>query len=76
MKGTKPTGEERHTAILLEQELTETRESLKAVSTEKDETNKQYQNYVKQLDMQQAKLLNEVCYIFLVKKDLGKVRMH
>ncbi|XP_076665638.1 golgin subfamily A member 2 [Andrena cerasifolii] len=60
MKGTKPTEEERQAAILLEQELTETRESLKAVSTEKDETNKQYQNYVKQLDMQQAKLLNEV----------------
>ena len=60
MKGTKPTEEERHAAILLEQELAQTRESLKAVSTEKDETNKQYQNYVKQLDMQQAKLLNEV----------------
>ena len=60
MKGTKPTEEERQAAILLEQELSETRESLKAVSTEKDETNKQYQNYVKQLDMQQAKLLNEL----------------
>ena len=70
MKGTKPTEEERHAAIILEQELTQTRESLKAVSTEKDETNKQYQNYVKQLDMQQAKLLNEVCYIFLTNKGI------
>ena len=71
MKGTKPTEEERHAAIVLEQELAQTRESLKAVSTEKDETNKQYQNYVKQLDMQQAKLLNEV---EVQKKTIGDLK--
>ncbi|OAD58137.1 Golgin subfamily A member 2 [Eufriesea mexicana] len=59
MKGAASTGEEKHTSILLEQELAQTKESLKIVSIEKDETNKQYQNYVKQLDAQQAKLLEE-----------------
>ncbi|XP_076164834.1 golgin subfamily A member 2 isoform X1 [Ptiloglossa arizonensis] len=60
MKGATSTEEERHAGALLEQELIQTKESLRAVSTEKDEANKQYQNYVKQLDIQQAKLLDEV----------------
>ncbi|XP_076234729.1 golgin subfamily A member 2 [Calliopsis andreniformis] len=59
MKGTTPSEEERHAVTLLEQELAQIKETLKTVSTEKDETNKQYQNYVKQLDMQQMKLLEE-----------------
>lgn len=49
--------------VLLEQELAQAKESLKIISTEKDEANKQYQNYVKRLDTQQAKLLDEVYYI-------------
>lgn len=60
MKDATPSEGEKHVATLLEQKLAQTKESLKAVSTEKDETNKQYQNYVKQLDMQQMKLLEEV----------------
>lgn len=60
MKGMSITEEEKHTAILLEQELAQTKESLKIVNNEKDEINKQYQNYVKQLDTQQAKLLEKV----------------
>lgn len=36
------------------------RETLKLVNNEKDEASKQYQNYVRQLDAQQAKLFNEV----------------
>lgn len=56
------TEEEKHTAILLEQELVQTKESLKIVNNEKDEINKQYQNYVKQLDTQQTKLLEKVFY--------------
>lgn len=60
MKGMSITEEEKHTVILLEQELTQTKESLKIVNNEKDEINKQYQNYVKQLDAQQAKLLEKV----------------
>jgi len=36
------------------------RETLKLVNNEKDEASRQYQNYVRQLDTQQAKLLNEV----------------
>ncbi|KOC70191.1 Golgin subfamily A member 2 [Habropoda laboriosa] len=60
MKGATPTEEEKHAVILLEQELAQTKESLKVVNTEKDEANKQYQNYVKQLDAQQTKLLDEI----------------
>lgn len=41
------------------------RETLKLVNNEKDEANRQYQNYVRQLDTQQAKLLNEVCKYLL-----------
>ncbi|CAL7950861.1 unnamed protein product [Xylocopa violacea] len=60
MKGATPTEEEKHAAILLEQELAQMKESLKAVNTEKDEISKQYQNYVKQLDAQQTKMLEEI----------------
>ncbi|XP_060826118.1 golgin subfamily A member 2-like [Bombus pascuorum] len=60
MKVATTTEEEKHAVILLEQELTQTKEALKIVSVEKDEANKQYQNYVKQLDTQQAKLLEEI----------------
>ncbi|XP_054012091.1 golgin subfamily A member 2-like [Hylaeus anthracinus] len=60
MKGATPTEEERNAGNILEQELIQTKESLRAVTTEKEEANKQYQNYIKQLDTQQAKLLNEV----------------
>lgn len=67
MKGATSTEEERHAGALLEQELIQTKESLRAVSTEKDEANKQYQNYVKQLDIQQAKLLDEVYYTLFIK---------
>lgn len=60
LKGNTPTEENKHTVILLEQELAQTKESLKIVNTEKDEVNKQYQNYVKQLDVQHAKLLDQI----------------
>lgn len=60
MKVATTTEEEKHAVILLEQELAQTKEALKIVSVEKDEANKQYQNYVKQLDTQQAKLLEEI----------------
>ncbi|XP_012145130.2 golgin subfamily A member 2 [Megachile rotundata] len=60
LKGTTPTEEDKHTVILLEQELAQAKESLKIVNTEKDEVNKQYQNYVKQLDVQHAKLLDQI----------------
>ncbi|XP_071869539.1 golgin subfamily A member 2 [Bombus fervidus] len=60
MKVATTTEEEKHAVILLEQELTQTKEALKIVNVEKDEANKQYQNYVKQLDTQQAKLLEEI----------------
>lgn len=36
------------------------RETLMLVNNEKDEANRQYQNYVRQLDAQQTKLLDEV----------------
>jgi len=45
---------------VLEQQLAQMRETLKLVNNEKDEASRQYQNYVRQLDAQQAKLLNEV----------------
>ncbi|KAF3424943.1 hypothetical protein E2986_09406 [Frieseomelitta varia] len=60
MKVATTTEEEKHAVNLLEQELAQTKESLRIVSTEKDEANKQYQNYVKQLDAQQAKLSEEI----------------
>lgn len=60
MRGATPTEEEKQTSVLMEQELAQTRESLKAVTAERDEASRQYQNYVKQLDAQQAKLLDEM----------------
>ena len=60
LKGTTPTEEDKHAMVLLEQELAQAKESLKIINTEKDEANKQYQNYVKRLDTQQAKLLDEI----------------
>lgn len=62
--------ESQHQAVtVLEQQLTQMRETLKLVNNEKDEANRQYQNYVRQLDSQQAKLLNEVhkkIYIYII----------
>lgn len=59
---TSQTLESQHqTVTALEQQLIQMRETLKLVSNEKEEASKQYQNYVRQLDVQQAKLLNEVC---------------
>ena len=60
LKGTTPTEEDKHAMVLLEQELAQAKESLKIINIEKDEANKQYQNYVKRLDTQQAKLLDEI----------------
>ncbi|XP_025154179.1 golgin subfamily A member 2 isoform X2 [Harpegnathos saltator] len=58
---TSQTLESQHQAVtVLEQQLTQMRETLKLVNNEKDEANRQYQNYVRQLDAQQAKLLNEL----------------
>ncbi|XP_072753850.1 golgin subfamily A member 2 isoform X1 [Anoplolepis gracilipes] len=58
---TSQTLESQHqTVTILEQQLAQMRETLRLVSNEKDETSRQYQNYVRQLDAQQAKLLNEV----------------
>ncbi|XP_011873116.1 PREDICTED: golgin subfamily A member 2 [Vollenhovia emeryi] len=48
------------TVTVLEQQLAQMRETLKLVNSEKDEASRQYQNYVRQLDTQQAKLFNEV----------------
>lgn len=48
------------TVTVLEQQLAQMRETLKLVNNEKDEASRQYQNYVRQLDAQHAKLLNEV----------------
>lgn len=61
MTDTSQTLESQHqTATVMEQQLAQMRETLKLVSNEKDEANRQYQNYVRQLDIQQTKLLNEV----------------
>ncbi|XP_018337063.1 PREDICTED: golgin subfamily A member 2-like [Trachymyrmex septentrionalis] len=58
---TSQTLESQHqTVTVLEQQLAQMRETLKLVNNEKDEASKQYQNYVRQLDAQQAKLFNEV----------------
>ncbi|KAL0114546.1 hypothetical protein PUN28_011681 [Cardiocondyla obscurior] len=58
---TSQTLESQHqTVTVLEQQLAQMRETLKLVNNEKDEASRQYQNYVRQLDAQQAKLLNEV----------------
>lgn len=58
---TSQTLESQHqTVTVLEQQLMQMRETLKLVSNEKDEASRQYQNYVRQLDAQQAKLLNEL----------------
>ncbi|XP_039308505.1 golgin subfamily A member 2 isoform X2 [Solenopsis invicta] len=58
---TSQTLESQHqTVTILEQQLAQMRETLKLVNNEKDEASKQYQNYVRQLDAQQAKLLNEI----------------
>ncbi|XP_020294016.1 golgin subfamily A member 2-like [Pseudomyrmex gracilis] len=48
------------TVTTLEQQLVQLKETLKLVSNEKDEASKQYQNYVRQLDMQQANLRDEL----------------
>lgn len=55
----------------MEQQLAQVKETLKLVSNEKDETSRQYQNYVRQLDIQQVNLRDEVCVnvcIILTKK--------
>ncbi|XP_032682867.1 golgin subfamily A member 2-like [Odontomachus brunneus] len=58
---TSQTLESQHQAVtVLEQQLAQMRETLKLVNNEKDEASRQYQNYVRQLDAQQAKLLNEL----------------
>lgn len=58
---TSQTLESQHqTVTVLEQQLAQMRETLKLVNNEKDEASRQYQNYVRQLDAQQAKLFNEV----------------
>ncbi|XP_012536642.1 golgin subfamily A member 2 [Monomorium pharaonis] len=58
---TSQTLESQHqTVTILEQQLAQMRETLKLVNNEKDEASRQYQNYVRQLDGQQAKLINEV----------------
>lgn len=62
MTDTSQTQESQHqTVTTLEQQLGQMRDTLKLVNDEKDEASKQYQNYVRQLDAQQANLLNEVC---------------
>ncbi|XP_071631430.1 golgin subfamily A member 2 [Temnothorax longispinosus] len=58
---TSQTLESQHqTVTVLEQQLAQMRETLKLVNNEKNEASRQYQNYVRQLEAQQAKLLNEV----------------
>lgn len=58
---TSQTLESQHqTVTVLEQQLAQMRETLRLVNNEKDEASRQYQNYVRQLDAQQAKLFNEV----------------
>ncbi|KAL6444057.1 hypothetical protein ACFW04_001777 [Cataglyphis niger] len=58
---TSQTLESQHqTVTVLEQQLAQMRETLRLVNNEKDETSRQYQNYIRQLDAQQAKLLNEI----------------
>lgn len=65
MTDTSQTLESQHqTVTALEQQLMQMRETLKLVNNEKDEASRQYQNYVRQLDAQQTKLLNEV-YIYV-----------
>ncbi|XP_066595608.1 golgin subfamily A member 2-like isoform X2 [Prorops nasuta] len=49
-----------HSVTMLEQQLTQMKETLKLVNDEKDEANKQYQQYVKHLDEQQRKLQKQV----------------
>lgn len=61
MTDTSQTLESQHqTVTVMEQQLAQIKKTLKLVNNEKDEANKQYQNYVRQLDTQQAKLLIEV----------------
>nr|XP_033324127.1 golgin subfamily A member 2-like [Megalopta genalis] len=60
MTGAIPTEEEKYAANVLEQELAHVKESLNVVNIEKDETVKQYENYVKQLDTQHDKLVEEI----------------
>ncbi|XP_070161136.1 golgin subfamily A member 2 [Polyergus mexicanus] len=58
---TSQTLESQHqTVTVLEQQLAQMRETLRLMNNEKDETSRQYQNYIRQLDAQQAKLLNEI----------------
>ena len=48
------------TTTVFEQQLIQLKEALKSVNTEKDEVNKQYQNYVQQLDERYMKVINDV----------------
>ncbi|XP_078034982.1 golgin subfamily A member 2 [Augochlora pura] len=60
MTGAIPTEEDKNTANVLEQELAYVKESLNVVNNEKDVAVKQYENYVKQLDVQHDKLVEEI----------------
>ncbi|XP_015108705.1 golgin subfamily A member 2 [Diachasma alloeum] len=48
------------TQTVLEQQLSQLRETLKSVNNEKEETSKHYENYVKQLDSRYDKVLQEL----------------
>lgn len=60
MKDASQSEEETHSAIVLQQELVQVKETLKVITDEKEEASKQYQNYIRQLDAQQTKLLDEI----------------
>ncbi|XP_035743537.1 golgin subfamily A member 2-like [Vespa mandarinia] len=49
-----------HNVTMLEQQVAQMKEALKTVSEENDEASKQYQNYVRQLETQQERLVNEL----------------
>lgn len=58
---TSQTLESQHkTVSVLEQKLSQMRDALRMMNNEKEEASKQYQNYVRQLDAQQTKLLSEL----------------
>ncbi|XP_063983451.1 golgin subfamily A member 2 [Diachasmimorpha longicaudata] len=48
------------TQTVLEQQLSQLRETLKSVNSEKEETSKHYENYVKQLDSRYDKVVQEL----------------
>lgn len=52
--------QDHQTTVMLNQELSQTKEALKLVNQEKDEAARQYQNYVQQLDEKLAQLSAEV----------------